>query len=139
MRIWHKDLVPILPRAQLVGQWRECCLIARHIQVYGTPNHILVNKVMKYPMIHFITFCNLVQWTMRKNGYSPSNLTIRNIEDEIGISPMDDYVPHDILFEGWHNDKYLYQCFANLEEKRDCGGISYEEWELLDNYISEVL
>lgn len=139
MRIWHKDLIPILPRQQLVGQWRECCLMAKMIQVSGSPNHILVNKVMKYPMTHFITFCDLVKWTMKKNGYSPSNLTIHNIEDEIGISPMDSYVPYDILFEDWHNRKYLYQCFANLEEKHDCGGIPYDEWKVLDDYISEVL
>lgn len=25
MRLWHKDLIPYLPRQQLLGQWRECC------------------------------------------------------------------------------------------------------------------
>jgi uncharacterized protein (TIGR02328 family) len=31
MRLWHKDLISVLPRQQLLGQWRECCLIARNI------------------------------------------------------------------------------------------------------------
>lgn len=25
MRLWHKDLIPVLPRKQLLGQWLECC------------------------------------------------------------------------------------------------------------------
>ena len=138
MRLWHKDLVPILPKMQLLGQWRECCAIAININVLGTPNHILVNKIMRYPLTHFITYCNLIRWEMQHRGYSPSNITIYNIEDKIGIE-MNNYVPNDILFDGWHDDKYLFQCFSNLEEKHDCGGISEEEWALIDDYISELL
>lgn len=29
MRLWHKDLIEVLPRQQLLGQWRECCAIAK--------------------------------------------------------------------------------------------------------------
>ena len=46
MRLWHKDLIPALPRKQLLAQWRECCAIASNIAKKGTPNHILVNKVL---------------------------------------------------------------------------------------------
>lgn len=31
MRLWHKDLITVLPSMQLKGQWRECCLIAKAI------------------------------------------------------------------------------------------------------------
>lgn len=24
----------------------------------------------------------------------------------------------------WHNDRYFLQCFYNLQEKHDCGGIT---------------
>ena len=37
MRLWHKDLIYVLPRQQLLGQWRECCLIAKNIAEKGTP------------------------------------------------------------------------------------------------------
>ena len=50
MRLWHKDLIPVLPRQQLLSQWRECCCIARNIVENGTPNHILVNKILDYPI-----------------------------------------------------------------------------------------
>ena len=45
MRIWHKSLIPVLPREQLVAQWRELGAIAGNLNTKGTPNHILVNKV----------------------------------------------------------------------------------------------
>ena len=55
MRLWHKDLIDVLPNGQLLGQWRECCAIARNIKAKGTPNHLLVNKIMDYPDIDFNT------------------------------------------------------------------------------------
>lgn len=138
MRLWHKDLIPVLPRLQLVGQWRECCLIGREICMNGTPNHLLVNKVMDYPMEHFATYCYMILWQMKKELYSPSILTIEALHDHIG-KPLHPMVPEDLLFDGWHNDRYLYQCLSNLEEKYDCGGIPEEEWQQLDNFITERL
>ena len=29
MRLWHKDLLPFLPRQQLLSQLRECVAIAK--------------------------------------------------------------------------------------------------------------
>lgn len=138
MRLWHKNLIPILPRMQLVGQWRECCLIARQIAVNGTPNHILVNKVMDYPIEHFATYCYNVKWWMVKHGYSPNESAQAALEDYI-YKPLYPYVPDDLIFKDWHNDRYLYQCISNLEEKYDCGGIPEEEWVPLENYILEVI
>ena len=31
MRLWYKYLIGVLPQKQLLGQWRECCLIAKNI------------------------------------------------------------------------------------------------------------
>lgn len=138
MRIWHKNLLPILPRMQLVGQWRECSLIARGIAMNGSPNHILVNKVIDYPLEHFATYCYLVGWYLSKNGYIPSVYTEEKISEWLGLSIVP-YVDTDILFDGWHNDRYLYQCISNLEEKYDCGGISVKEWKPIEDYICEVM
>ena len=138
MRLWHKDLIPVLPRMQLIAQWRECCLIARQIAINGTPNHILVNKVTNYPMEHFMTYCYIVNWWLKKRGYSPSPYAEKELEYHTRMK-MDSYVPEDILFDGWHNERYLYQCAGNLEEKFDCGGIPDEEWEPIEDYISDFL
>jgi len=45
LRLWSYQLLPYLPRQQLLSQWRECCCIAKSITEKGTPNHILVNKI----------------------------------------------------------------------------------------------
>ena len=138
MRLWHKDLIPILPKLQLAGQWRECCLIGKLLYSNGTPNHILVNKVTNYPKEHFATYCYMVNWELKKKLYSPSILTEEALTDYLTIS-IQPYVPEDLLFDGWHNDRYLYQCLTNLEEKYDCGGIPEEEWALIDDFITERL
>lgn len=138
MRLWHKDLIPILPRMQLIGQWRECSLIARGIAVNGSPNHILVNKVIEYPLEHFATYCHSVAWNLGKHGYTPSMITEDHLKEWLGLR-LYPYVPEDLLFKDWHNDRYLYQCISNLEEKYDCGGIPEEEWLQIDEFIEERL
>lgn len=138
MRLWHKDLIDILPSDQLIGQWRECSLIAKLLAVNGTPNHILVNKVLDYQKEHFATYCYEVLWWMINRGYSPSSATKMAMEDHIGLK-LSPYIEHDLLFDGWHNDRYLYQCVSNLEEKFDCGGIPDFEWQLIENFMCERL
>lgn len=39
------------------------------------------------------------------------------------------------LFKDWHNNRYLYQCLFNLQEKFDCGGISKSEWLPIRDFI----
>ena len=37
MRLWDIRLLPVLPRQQLISQYRECCCIAKNISINGTP------------------------------------------------------------------------------------------------------
>lgn len=130
MRLWHKYLIGVLPQKQLLGQWRECCLIAKNIAEKGTPNHLLVNKVMEYPISEFCDYCNIVLKQMVVRGYNVSEKSIHCLEDNVVFC-----VDSDLnmgIFNGWHNDRYLKQCFYNLQEKYDCGGISEKEWRLLE-------
>lgn len=124
MRIWHKALIPVLPRQQLLAQWRECCCIARNIAVNGTPNHLLVNKVMDYPMSHFKRYTSLIAREMERRGYNCE----RDKFTKWYIGSNNEFVSYIELFSGWHNIRYLRQCYYNLEEKYDCGGISEDEW-----------
>lgn len=48
MRIWHYELVRALPDELLMTQWRDLRKIANRIQMYGYPNHILLNEIMNY-------------------------------------------------------------------------------------------
>ena len=137
MRLWHKDLIPFLPRQQLLGQWRECCLIAKNIAEKGTPNHVLVNPIMDYPLDHFITYQYLVWKEMRNRGYEPDDQKFyqwipkkrRRVRSLIDVSE---------LFPGWHTRRYLTQCLANLEEKYDRGGITEEEWKYILKGVNRI-
>ena len=128
MRLWHWKLISALPREQLVAQWRELSAIAGNLNTKGTPNHILVNKVCDYPREHFISYALYVRQEMTRRGYR----TMESVWNKIYCTRESDYgeieiVPLKDLFPGWHNDRYLAQCYYNLEEKYDCGGVA-EEW-----------
>lgn len=138
MRLWHKDLIPYLPRQQLLGQWRECCLIAKDIKEKGTPNHILVNKIMNYPLVHFYNYCGLVMQEMETRGYKCNknkfwDNVVLEYSEEIPV------VPKSFIFKTWHNLKYLKQCYYNLQEKYDCGGISDTEWGIVQKNFWDLV
>lgn len=122
MRLWHKDLISYLPDQQLLGQWHKCCSIAKSIHKSGTPNHILVNKIMDYPDDEFNTYADMVMSEMKHRGYEVNDWTFFKWRNNINV------VHANIIFRGWHNQRYLNQCFYNLQEKYDCGSVSEEEW-----------
>ena len=126
MRLWHKELLQVLPRQQLLGQWRECCAIAKAIAENGTTNHILVNKIMDYPIDHFWAYVELVCMEMESRGYRCDFGKIEKYKPK-----ETDVVSVERLFSGWHNNRYLRQCFYNLQEKYDCGGIPCEEYNAI--------
>lgn len=130
MRLWHKYLIPYLPKQQLLGQWRECCCIARNIKMNGTPNHILVNKIMDYPPSHFINYSAEVARIMVNRDYNIdfSKFT-KHIDDIILVKCQQ--LDKSEIFSDWHNERYLKQCFYNLQEKYDCGGITKSEYDKL--------
>lgn len=134
IRIWHKDLITALPREQLIAQWRELSAIAGNLNTKGTPNHILVNKVCDYPREHFISYAFWVRQEMTRRGYR----TMESVWNKIYCTRETDYgeieiLPIEELFPGWHNNRYLEQCYFNLEEKYDCGGVAQEWFEKIQN------
>ena len=123
MRLWHKDLIDVLPRQQLLGQWRECCCIAKNILINGTPNHILVNKILNYPASQFIVYAIAIRDEMERRGYKCDFKKF----SKWWVNRNRDWELSEI-FPDWHNDRYLRQCLYNLEEKAVCGGMSADEW-----------
>jgi len=137
MRLWHKDLIPVLPQKQLVAQWRELLAIKGAIDKNGTPNHRLVNKVLDYSLLHFKAYTQLVYEEMIRRGYQPSEIKYNSV--------MNWYSPYFpkwhmsmlvYIYDLWHNDRYLRQCYYNLQEKYDCGIVSDEEWKLIEEVVS---
>ena len=124
MRLWHKELIHYLPRQQLLGQWRECCAIKRNIEKNGTPNHVLVNKVLEYPKEHFYRYGYMIYEEMLKRGYRAEwERFVPSCKGAVVLADEKD------MYKNWHNDRYLRQCLSNLQEKADCGAIPAEEWK----------
>lgn len=138
MRLWHWKLIPVLPRQQLLGQWRECCLIAKNIAENGTPNHILVNPILDYPVEEFLAYSNRIAKEMNERGYHADIMSFRN--KLCGDTPLswNSYIKSD-LFSGWHDGQYLKQCYYNLQEKHDRGGITDEEWQKIQEVVGNVM
>lgn len=116
MRLWHYAILDYLPKAQLVSQWRECVCIAKSIHDNGTPNHILVNRIMDYPIEEFNTYCNLVARAMTKRRYNISSLSIEKLVEYIDfvVESVDE---NKCIFKDWHDENYMIVCYWNLYEK----------------------
>lgn len=124
MRLWNINLIDVLPKAQLVAQWRELSAIAGAIQKNGTPNHILVNFVLDYDFDHFISYAQLVRNEMTKRGYR----TMQSVMDKIiSLKPNYNIIAFDNIYKDKMTDDYLQICYWNLYEKFICGGISSDE------------
>lgn len=132
MRLWHKDLISFLPREQLVAQWRELSACAGNIKFNGTPNHILVNKIIKYPTNHFITYAAAVRAEMTRRGYRTMDSVWNKI---IGIADDYNILPLDEIYIEWMDNTYLVICYYNLLEKYMCGGIAKDSWNKINEYV----
>lgn len=126
MRLWHYQLIPVLPNQMLVSQWRECIAIKRQWEK-GTLKHRLVSYVMDREKITFVSYVLDVVREMEKRGFKYQDKFLNEIVNFCEPSVWDIY-PHNIHYPE-HNDQYLEQCYYNLEEKHDRGIISDEEWE----------
>ncbi|MCR8969622.1 TIGR02328 family protein [Facklamia sp. 7083-14-GEN3] len=116
MRLWHQDLIALLPRQQLLGQHRECCALRG--KGWGKP-HATVNYVFNYPPYKLYQYHLLVMEEMLKRGYQPDEkwmnpnyrgkaaLDYDNLEE----MPLD----YPIYFE--HDEEYLQECLDNLKAK----------------------
>lgn len=124
MRLWHKDLLSVLPKAQLVAQWRELSAIASAIQKNGTPNHVLVNFVTNYSYDHFISYTYYVREFMQMRGYHTRDFIWEKIT---ALNPNWQLLSFRDIYADKMNFVYYKICFYNLYEKILCGGIKDED------------
>lgn len=139
MRLWHYKLLPYLDDFHIVSQWRELLAIKGAIEKNGTPNHRLVNKVLDYSISDFKTYCVLVVDEMIKRKIKHSKekrLEIWNWHCKLFKNDL--YESRPIYF-GWHNNRYLTQCYFNLQEKADCGIVSQNAWEQIDKFYKKEI
>ena len=136
MRLWHTALLNVLPKEQLVAQWRELSAIAGSIDKNGTPNHILVNFVLDYDWDHFINYAGAVRKIMTSRGYR----TMDKVWEKIKRGRQTyNSIPLEDIYKEKMDMTYLNICYYNLKEKYLCGGIKKEDWDkIFDKYLEET-
>lgn len=121
MRIWHTYLIDVLPRQQLLGQWRELNSI-----FVKQDKHILINFVYDYPKDDLYSYALLIISEMNRRGYKVDSNNFR-------VYFGDEKYEHNMFpFINKMTGQYLLQCIFNLQEKHDCGGITDDEWKKID-------
>lgn len=124
MRLWSYQLIPYLPRTQLLSLWRELNSIYKK-----QDQHILINYIYLYDKLHLYSYSKLVIDEMKKRGYK-----IKSLDNFKNYFKDNDYYEHAIVkkpFALHHNYRYLKQCFYNLQEKYDRGQKDFSD-ELFD-------
>lgn len=118
MRLWHQDLIPKLPRPQLLGQHRECCALRGN--GWGK-KHATVNYVFDYSPYRLYAYHRLIMEEMTARGYKVSpewwEPTYRGktcpaypeLEEEALSTPI---YPE-------HQDTYLPRMLRQSNRKRD--------------------
>lgn len=117
MRLWSYQLLPVLPDKMIVAEWRELVAIKRQWEK-GTLKHRLVSYVMDYDKVYFMNYVLDVMAEMSERGIKYQDKYHTEIcdfcEDDLKLKGLDvsKYYPE-------HNDRYLKQCYYNLQEKYD--------------------
>ena len=131
MRLWHYKLIPYLPKDMLVSQWRECIAIKRQWEK-GTLKHRLVSYVMKYDKSYLTNYTRLVMNEMNRRDIKTNNKLWFEMCDFSNCKIVDSNYEE-------HNNRYLTQCYYNLQEKYDRGIISDEEYSKIQDCIIKEL
>ena len=139
MRLWHYKLLPYLPDAQFKGQLRELVLIMHQWRDKGTTNHLLINKVMKYPKNDLVRYFLRYEVEYQKRY----GKWLTNVWEDFKFFREENEQKEKVsCFICWHNNEYLRVCMANLYEKHFFGvgksRITDEEWEILCRGYKEI-
>lgn len=130
MRLWHYKLIPYLPKQMLVSQWRELIAIKRQWEK-GTLKHRLVSYVMDYDKIYFMSYVFDLGVEMDKRNIK---YKLKYYDEIYEFCNWNGVLNGDYIYPE-HNDRYLEQCYYNLQEKADRGIISQKEWNLIEDNI----
>ena len=117
MRLWHIDIIPMLPRGQLLAQWRELnSVFAKE------DKHILINYIYEYPKEDLLLYTLAVIDEMQQRGYKIRAFEKMNCYFDT-IEKPEPYQP----YQHHHNFEYLEICYYNLKEKFLRGQKDYDE------------
>ncbi|MEO3947051.1 TIGR02328 family protein [Gorillibacterium sp. CAU 1737] len=120
MRLWHQELIPRLPRNQLLGQHRECAALRGG--GWGKP-HRTVNYVFEYPWTFLYFYHVLIMDEMERRGFQVDPLWRTPIyRGKTWPAWPKDQAPRELMTEfpliyPEHDEAYLQECLDNLKGK----------------------
>ncbi|SDW82149.1 TIGR02328 family protein [Paenibacillus sp. PDC88] len=117
MRLWHEDLIRVLPRPQLLGQHRECCALRGG--GWGK-KHATVNYVFDYHPLKLVRYHILIMEEMKNRGYNVDSLWENPAYRGKQTDSWDWAEAYDVMSHARydeHDDVYLKECLDNLAEK----------------------
>ena len=118
MRLWHEQLIPDLPRPQLLGQHRECCALRG---LGWKKKHATVDYVFTHSPYKLYQYHMLVIEEMQRRGYKNDPLWEAPPYRGKACPPYDladmkvERLTNPIYPE--HDTAYLKECKNNLLEK----------------------
>lgn len=116
MRLWHEELIPLLPRQQLLGQHRECC--AMRGNGWGK-KHRVVDYVFKHSLHDLELYHAKVMQEMFNRGYKVSSEWFyRNYRGKHINTVPNDLIPlikEKVYLE--YDEVYMHECLENLAKK----------------------
>ena len=120
MRLWSYQLLPYLPKSQLIAQKRECDLIWKDLANGKQTNHILINYIHEYSHEELFEYYSLLADEFER----------RNFKFNYSQYITEDYYRKEShrCFEKHHNQQYMIQCFYNLQEKYVRGQKDFDLW-----------
>ena len=116
MRLWHEQIIHLLPKNQLLGQHRECCALRGN---GWNKKHKTVEYVFTYSPYNLFIYHSKIMDEMEKRGYRVSrewrdkNYRGQKAESYSNLEEINTSTP--IYKE--HNNEYLLECIENLARK----------------------
>lgn len=129
MRLWHIDLIPYLPKGQLVSQWRELNSIFKK-----QDNHILINYIYKYNKQPLLNYAQAVICEILNRGYKIRSMSnFNNYFKDTQSFGIERFKEHDF--------EYFMICYYNLKEKylRGQKDFTFDVWAKLDEFYYKKL
>lgn len=143
MRLWHVDLIPYLPKSQLLAQWRELNSIYKK-----RDKHILINYIYDYPKEYLFDYsCVVIKEIYNRHirikscdnfvdyFYSEIDFVARKLIYFVSTNIITEY------FFKEHNNEYLTICYYNLKEKylRGQKDFTKEIWDKLNSFYKSKM
>lgn len=136
MRLWHYKLIEsgLLPKSQLLAQWRELNSIFKNHN-----KHILINYIYDHPKDYLWEYTMIVLKEMQRRNIAIKS--IKNADNYFeGIGDIPRTIGHFYTFEE-HNNEYLTICYWNLREKylRGQKDFSADLWQKIEEFYKKEI